>query len=175
MSEDNKLARIADRFGLDIIYVFGSNSKNVVALLERKTCGTKISPLSDVDIGVKPVSGKRLSVKEKVNLSMELEDIFSVNRVDLVVIPEADPFLAANIIPQLLFLLFVIEETFLCGQLLLKGSYLPVQFLAFFLPFREFLLQRLHAQPWKRHLDFLFDLPDDVHIRHGNPLSLLYC
>ena len=29
---------------------------------------------------------------------MELEDLFSVKRVDLVIIPEADPFLAANII-----------------------------------------------------------------------------
>jgi hypothetical protein len=29
---------------------------------------------------------------------MALEDLFSINRVDLVVIPEVDPFLAANII-----------------------------------------------------------------------------
>ena len=29
---------------------------------------------------------------------MALEDLFSVNRVDLVSLPEADPFLAANII-----------------------------------------------------------------------------
>ena len=51
-----------------------------------------------MDVGVRPSPEKKLSVKEKVHLSMALEDLFSINRVDLVVIPEGDPFLAANII-----------------------------------------------------------------------------
>jgi uncharacterized protein len=44
------------------------------------------------------VSGEPLPVKEKAALAVELEDLFSVGRVDLVVLPEAAPFLAANII-----------------------------------------------------------------------------
>ena len=47
---------------------------------------------------MKPSIGRALTVKEKVDLASALEDFFAVNRVDLVVIPEADPFLAANII-----------------------------------------------------------------------------
>ncbi len=57
-----------------------------------------VASLSDVDIGVKPSLKIGFSVKEKVNLALSLEDLFSVNRVDLVVIPEVDPFLAVNII-----------------------------------------------------------------------------
>ena len=92
------LKKMADSFSLDIIYVFGSNAKNVAALLENEASRPKIRTPSDVDIGVRPASGKALTIKEKVNLTLELEDLFSVKRVALVVIPEVDPFLAANII-----------------------------------------------------------------------------
>ncbi len=51
---------------------------------------------SDLDLGVLPA--RPLNVDEKVALAIALEDLFNVNRVDLVVLPEADPFLAANII-----------------------------------------------------------------------------
>ncbi len=51
---------------------------------------------SDVDVGVKP--RKALSVREKVILAQQLEDFFGVSHVDVVTVPEADPFLAANII-----------------------------------------------------------------------------
>jgi len=93
-----RLNQIAEKFGLDIIYAFGSHAKEVAEWLKGERSGLPISPLSDVDAGVKPSSGTHLTVKEKVHLGMALEDLFSVNRVDLVVITEADPFLAANII-----------------------------------------------------------------------------
>jgi len=93
-----RLNQIAEKFGIDIIYAFGSHAKEVAECLKGERSGLSISPLSDVDVGVKPSSGTYLTVKEKVHLGMALEDLFSVNRVDLVVITEADPFLAANII-----------------------------------------------------------------------------
>ena len=37
-------------------------------------------------------------MRQKVELAVALEDLFGVNRVDLIVLPEADPFLAANVI-----------------------------------------------------------------------------
>ncbi len=37
-------------------------------------------------------------MRKKASLAVALEDLFGVSRVDLVVLPEADPFLAANII-----------------------------------------------------------------------------
>lgn len=93
-----RLNQIADKFGLDIIYAFGSHTKEVAEWLKGEMSALSIPPLSDVDIGVKPSSGRQLSVKEKVRLGMALEDLFSANRVDLVVITEVDPFLAANVI-----------------------------------------------------------------------------
>ena len=53
---------------------------------------------SDVDIGVFSRHQDRLSIREKVQLAMEIEDLLNAPRVDLVVIPEVDPFLAANVI-----------------------------------------------------------------------------
>jgi len=93
-----RLNQIAEKFELNIIYAFGSHAKEVAEWVKREGFELSISPSSDVDVGVKPCSGRRLSAKEKVYLGMALEDFFSVNRVDLVVLPEADPFLAANII-----------------------------------------------------------------------------
>ena len=92
------LNEIAVKFDLDIIYTFGSHAKEVLEWIEGKVSTFSVAPLSDVDIGVKTSLKIGFSVKEKVNLALALEDLFAVNRVDLVVIPETDPFLAANII-----------------------------------------------------------------------------
>jgi hypothetical protein len=51
-----------------------------------------------VDIGVKPHPGFRLKPLEKVDIAQGIEDALGVPKVDLIVLPEADPFLAANII-----------------------------------------------------------------------------
>jgi len=76
-----RLNQIAEKFGLDIIYAFGSHAKEVAEWLKGERSGLPISPLSDVDAGVKPSSAKQLSVKKKVHLGMALEDLFSVNSV----------------------------------------------------------------------------------------------
>jgi len=93
-----RLSQLAEKFELDIIYAFGSKANEVAEWVEKEGFEFSISPSSDVDVGVRPSPEKKISVKEKVHLSMALEDLFSINRVDLVVIPEGDPFLAANII-----------------------------------------------------------------------------
>ncbi|MFC1862362.1 nucleotidyltransferase domain-containing protein [Thermodesulfobacteriota bacterium] len=93
-----KIALIAKRFELDIIYVFGSLAEMVSDFVNGREGKLNGSALSDVDIGVKPGLGKHLSIKEKVQLSLALEDLFNINRVDLVIMTEADPFLTANII-----------------------------------------------------------------------------
>ncbi|SPD74037.1 conserved hypothetical protein [uncultured Desulfobacterium sp.] len=92
------LTQVSDKFSLDIIYAFGSRAQEVVKWVNEEISALRISSLSDIDIGVKPSAGKILSLREKVHLSISFEDLFAVNRLDLVVLPEADPFLAANII-----------------------------------------------------------------------------
>ena len=94
----SKLNQIADQFKLDIIYAFGIHAKEVSEWVKGKRSVFSVTPSSDVDIGVRLCPGRRISVKEKVDLAPALEELFAVNRVGLVVIQEADPFLAANII-----------------------------------------------------------------------------
>ena len=93
-----KLRIIAEEFELHIICAFGSRAKEVCEWIRGNVQGLDVPFSSDLDIGVKPAPSKTLSIKEKVAVSMKLEELFSVHNVDLLVIPEVDPFLAANII-----------------------------------------------------------------------------
>ena len=88
------LANLCRQFEIDILYVFGSRALEVADWLADKRAALASGP-ADVDVGVK--SAKRLSVHDKVQIAIALEDFWGVNRVDLVSLPEADPFLAANI------------------------------------------------------------------------------
>ncbi len=51
-----------------------------------------------MDLGVLPEFNVRLTAKQKVELTLELEDLFQISRVDLVILPEAPPYLASNIV-----------------------------------------------------------------------------
>ena len=51
-----------------------------------------------MDVGIQPRRGARLSGYEKVRIAIELEELLNVGRVDLVVLSEATPFLAVEII-----------------------------------------------------------------------------
>ncbi len=95
------LQAIAQRYGLQLIYAFGSRAREALEFI----AGAKpeLAPgASDLDLGVKPAT--RLTVDNKVDLAMELEDLFGVQRVDLVVLPEVPTFLALEIVSgELLF------------------------------------------------------------------------
>jgi hypothetical protein len=49
-----------------------------------------------VDIGIK--AERPLTVEEKVEIALFFEDLFKVNRVDVVVLPDAPVFLALEIV-----------------------------------------------------------------------------
>ncbi len=87
-----RLKQICQQFRVHTLYVFGSQSKKVRDFVEGHEDAVPFSP-SDVDIGVKVISGGKFSVAEKVNLALALEDLFGCKRVDLVSLPEADPLL----------------------------------------------------------------------------------
>lgn len=100
MSNDvaQTIAETCRRYDISDLYVFGSRSREIAGRLrnERVTPGSDGS--SDVDIGVLPVQPWTFGPEERVNLTIELEDLFQVQRVDLVVLPEADPYLALDVI-----------------------------------------------------------------------------
>ncbi len=86
--------RLCELFGVDCLYAFGSRACQALRFVLE---GVALPPgSSDLDIGVLP--RRPLSARQKVALAVALEDFFDVPRVDLVVLPEADPFLAANVI-----------------------------------------------------------------------------
>jgi predicted nucleotidyltransferase len=93
----NKLAKIAQHYGISEIYAFGSRAEEIAARVAGKTA-EKTFPVSDVDIGIEPEPGKRLSAREKVLVAIELEDLFEASRVDLVIVSEAPPFLALEVV-----------------------------------------------------------------------------
>lgn len=97
MNAYQSLAALCRQYQIDIIYVFGSRAKEVKAMLHENRSALPESA-SDVDVGIKPSTNVKLSFRQKVELAQALEDLFGVPRVDLVVLPDADPFLAANII-----------------------------------------------------------------------------
>ena len=86
-----KLKRLAERYGIQIIYAFGSRAREALEMAEGKRESFSPGP-SDLDIGIKPE--RKLRVEEKVEIALALEDIFDVHRVDLVVIPEVEIYLA---------------------------------------------------------------------------------
>ena len=92
-----QLHPLADKYRLAAIYVFGSRAGEIASRLEGRSA--PVSALqSDVDVGIQPEKGARLSAEDRVELTLTLEDIFEAGRVDLVVLPEAGPFLALDII-----------------------------------------------------------------------------
>ncbi len=95
MNIKEEIKKIAHQYNLQIIYAFGSRAKEVLDVIEGRL--DKISPKpSDLDIGVK--SQRPLGVEEKVEIAILFEDLFNVGRVDLIVLSEAPPFLALEIV-----------------------------------------------------------------------------
>ena len=97
MTPHESLSQMAEKYSLSVIYGFGSRSKEALDFISGRNRIFNFKG-ADLDIGVLPETTVRLTVHQKVDLAADLEDLFAAHRVDLVGLPEADPFLAANII-----------------------------------------------------------------------------
>ena len=96
-----KLKNLAVQYGLQLIYAFGSRAKEAYEMTVGKREALRPSS-ADLDIGLK--SQRPLSVEDKVRIAVFFEDLFSVPRVDVVVLPEAPIMLALEIVQgELLF------------------------------------------------------------------------
>jgi predicted nucleotidyltransferase len=92
---ESRLTAIARRHGRESVYVFGSRAKEIAVLV----AGEKMAgATSDVDIGVQPHRHLRLDARDRVMLTIEVETLFDVHRVDLVILPEANAVLAAEVV-----------------------------------------------------------------------------
>ena len=91
------LEQLCRSMGVAILYAFGSRSQELYNWLEQRE-QSLLPSRSDVDIGVRAAPGVFWHVRDKVRLTIALEDLFECPRVDLVVLNEADPFVAAEVI-----------------------------------------------------------------------------
>jgi predicted nucleotidyltransferase len=90
-----QIERMAAKYGLQIVYAFGSRAKEALAAIEGRIDRFSRVP-SDLDIGLKPE--RPLTAEEKVEIGIFFEDLFDLPRVDVVVIPEAPVALAEAIV-----------------------------------------------------------------------------
>lgn len=96
-----QLTAFCTEHGIEALYSFGSRGEEILHWLDGGALRSALPSdreSSDVDIGVKPAPGRLYEVREKAHMMVQLEDLFSVHRVDLVILTDADPFLAANVI-----------------------------------------------------------------------------
>ena len=91
------LEQICQKFSVAILYSFGSRAEEVRDWVEERM-QTLPSSSADIDIGIKGIPGRKWSITEKVQFAGLLEEFFGYGRVDLKLLSEADPFLAAEII-----------------------------------------------------------------------------
>ena len=108
MDEDLQLGLgvLAAEYGLLEIYVFGSRAEEVAASVAGSRVTARVAggpvaasqPESDVDIGIEPLRGRVLSAQDRVRIVQRLETLLGAPRVDLVILPEAEAFLAADVV-----------------------------------------------------------------------------
>jgi predicted nucleotidyltransferase len=99
MVDDRRVALelICRQMGVAALYAFGSRAREIWSWLEQRQPHLVPGP-SDIDIGVKLPPGVNWTIREKAQLAIALEDFFNCSRVDLVVLDEADPFVAVEVI-----------------------------------------------------------------------------
>jgi len=90
-----KIIEIAEQYNLQLIYAFGSRAEEALMMAEGKIEHLSEGP-SDLDIGLKPQND--LTIEEKVEITLALEEVFDIARVDLVVLSESPVFLSLRIV-----------------------------------------------------------------------------
>jgi len=92
-----ELETLAAEYGLLAVYVFGSRAEEVAARVAGGAV-TAAHPDSDVDIGIEPLRHRVLAAQDRVRITQRLETLLGAPRVDLVILPEAEAFLAAGVV-----------------------------------------------------------------------------
>jgi predicted nucleotidyltransferase len=92
-----ELSGLCRRHEVSALYAFGSRAEEVRDWIDGKIAYLSASD-SDIDIGIHVTRVENWPVNNKVNFALALESFFKSSRVDLVILNEADPFLASGIV-----------------------------------------------------------------------------
>ncbi len=95
MDSQKQIECLCREYGVNILYVFGSRAEEVQALADGRI--PTLSP-AECDVDITILTAAPLSLDQKVRFTQEMEALLDVPRVDLVILADADPFLAANAI-----------------------------------------------------------------------------
>ena len=93
----DNIESICRRYHIDTLYVFGSRAEELANYARGKGKMANWKNV-DADMGVLSNQNCRLNVTDRVRLTTDLEDLLGVCRVDLVILSEASPFLALDVI-----------------------------------------------------------------------------
>ena len=97
------LAEICCRYGVTSLYVFGSRAPEIAARVSGEQV-VPAHPESDGDFAVQIAEESNLGGFARGGLLIDLEELFELPRADLVVLNDADPFIALEAIRgELLF------------------------------------------------------------------------
>lgn len=91
------IATVCQEYEISDLYVFGSRADEIARMIRSNSVVPSKSE-ADVDIGLLPEKTAPWSPEKRVRFTQTLEDLFRASRVDLVLLPEADPFLALDVI-----------------------------------------------------------------------------
>jgi hypothetical protein len=97
------LVDICHRYGVTSLYVFGSRASEIAARVAGEHV-VPVHPQSDGDFAVQVAKMSDLSGFSRGGLLVDLEGLFELPRADLVVLNNADPFIALEAVRgELLF------------------------------------------------------------------------
>lgn len=83
--------------GVAALYSFGSRAAEALEWTRGERRDLEATE-SDLDLSVTPEPATKLSAQDRVRLTIDLERLFGASRVDLVLLWEADAFLAVDVI-----------------------------------------------------------------------------
>lgn len=92
-SINEKIIELCEEYSIQALYFFGSRAAEIISMQTKEAL-----PKGGGDVDVALLTEGHFSISQKVDFSIALEKLLGVERVDLVVLNEADPFLAANAI-----------------------------------------------------------------------------
>ena len=91
------IATVCQEYEISDLYVFGSRADEIARMVRSNSVVPSKSE-ADVDIGLLSEKATPCSPEKRLRFTLGLEDLFRASRVDLVLLPEAEPFLGLDVI-----------------------------------------------------------------------------
>ena len=91
------LCELCRRHNVTSLYAFGSRASEALDWVGSKIDEFDRTP-SDLDLAVVVKAGIEFGVQARVRLSLDLEDLFDISQVDLVLLLETNAFLAVDVV-----------------------------------------------------------------------------